>query len=223
MKKWAMVIMVILCLGGTAHASDVSLTAQGGLYFPTDAQFQQGSHLQLNLNWKNVYVFGSYTMTERRIAGQRAGAFNILGLGLGLNIPITKNLSMWGQGGYYIPKSGLVGTTQGCNWDDWANFQEVHYLYWNKWGADHQYSTQGYKIYEYRLQTGSMGGAIGINLIQPITKKLSVGVIAGYQFLRFTETFYARNVSNPSVSYIQTRQDAKLDGCILNVSVTYKF
>ena len=223
MKKTSLIVLFIILLTGTAYASDVSLTVKEGMYFPTDSQFQQGNHLQLNLNWKNIYVFGSYTMTSRRIAGQRAGAFNVLGFGLGLDIPITKNLSIWGQGGYYMPNSELIGTTAGHDFDEWAHFQEVHYLYWQKWGVEHNYGVNSYRIYEYQIATGSLGGAVGLNLLQPISKHIDLGIIAGYQLLRFTETFYARYPARPQVSYIQTRQDANLSGLILGVSLTYKF
>jgi len=228
MKKWLLVLLAMVFLNGfslpaMSQASDISLAVKGGMYFPTDSQFQQGSYLQLNLKWKNVYAFGSYTMTERRIAGQRAGAFNILGLGLGLDIPITKNFSIWGQGGYYIPKSELVGSTAGHEFNEWAHFQEVHYLNWQKWGTEHHYNVDLYKIYEYRVASGNIGGAIGFNLLQPLSKHIDIGIVTGYQFLKFKETFYARNPSCPSVSYIQTRQDANLSGLILGATLTYNF
>jgi hypothetical protein len=215
--------LLVLLLPTALWASDVSLAVTGGIYFPTDTQFQEGRHIQINLKWKNIYTFGSYTMTERRIAGQGAGEFNIFGIGGGLHIPITKNLSMWGQVGYYMPKSNLTGSTQDGDWYTGANNIEVHYLYWNQWGTNHQYNVQNYGIYECKLVAGNIGGALGLNLVQPISKKIDVGISLAYMFLRFKETFYARYAPCPTVSYIQTRQDVKLDGGILGISITYRF
>lgn len=206
----------------SAFASDFSVTGKGGMFFPTDTQFQQGNNFQLNINWKSLYVFGSYTMTERRIAGQRAGAFDILGIGLGLSVPIHKFISLWGQAGYYIPNSELEGSTAGNNWDDWSNYRETHYLYWNKWGQEHNYNTKPYTIYEYKV-SGNVGGAVGLDLTYPIFKNTTVGLNVGYQLLRLREQFYARYAPSPQTSWIETRQQANLSGAVLGLELTYRF
>jgi len=212
--KWAASLLFFLLPLGV-WASDVSVTAKGGAYLPTDKELQSGYSVQADLNWKVFYLFGQYIETERRIAGQRAGTTDIWGFGLGMKVPVGDYVKAWGQMGYYHPTTDLV---------DGSKYEESHWLYWRKWGTNHNYDVGWYTHqYNYKIQ-GGFGGALGIDLLYPISKHLILGFSAGYQALKFHETFYARSKGwTQGAGWIQTIQDKNYSGFILEVEATWRF
>lgn len=208
-------LTLIILASLTARASDLSITAKGGVYLPTDKELQSGYSVQADLNWRVFYLFGQYIETERRIAGQRAGMTNIWGFGLGMKVPIGDYVKVWGQMGYYHPTTDLV---------DGSKYEESHWLYWKEWGAPRNYDVGWYTHqYDYKIQ-GNFGGALGIDLLYPISKYMTVGFSAGYQSLKLQETFYARSKGwTQQAGWIQTIEDKNYSGFTLGIEASWRF
>ena len=215
LKILFLLFIVILIFPLNVWPSDLSLTAKGGVYLPTDKELQSGYTAQVDLNWKAFYAFGQYIETRRRIGGQRAGTANIWGFGLGMKVPVGDYIKVWGQMGYYHPTTDLV---------DGSKYEESHWLYWKEWGAPRNYDVGWYTHqYDYKIQ-GNFGGALGIDLLYPISKHVTAGFSAGYQVLGFKETFYARGKGwTQECGWIQAIKDKNYSGFILGMEATWRF
>jgi hypothetical protein len=223
MKKILLVMLAMILLPMVVFSSDWSLNAKGGMYFPNDKDLQSGKYVQVDLQWKNVYLFGQYIPEmERRIAGQRAGMLDIWSVGMGIKFPINQYLKVYGQFGYYIPTSEMSGGKTTSDWSDCRYFREAQWLYWKNWGSTHGYDVSAYQIFEYKIKS-ALGAGVGLEATYPLSKHWSTGMNFGSTYLRFQETFYARNVSNPLNSYIQTRQEKDFGGLNLGINLEYKF
>ncbi len=221
MKRFNVILIFLFLVfpAISCPASDWSVNAKGGMYFPTDNELQGGKYIQAELQWKKLYVFGQWTSDmERRIAGQRAGLIDIYGIGFGVKFPISQYVKAYGQIGYYFPKSELEGKTSDWN----TGYYESHWLYWRSFGQTHGLNCDGYTIFEYKIRK-AIGAAIGLNIDYPLSRHLAAGLDLGYQFLRFQETFYARHPLNPQLYYAQTRQEKDFGGFNLGINLTWRF
>jgi len=202
-------------------ASDVSLTARGGVYLPTDAEMQTGKNIQVDLKWKVVYLYGSYTDMTRRIAGQQSGQYRLYSVGAGLNVPISKYVNVWGQCGYYSPSADMQDAGKLTVPD--GSMGEAQFLYWREWGNDYNYDVSAYSVYSYKVR-GNIGGAVGTDIHYPITKHLEVGVSASYTFLKLPETYYAYLPQySGNGGMIETIKDKNLSGFGIGLNLTYRF
>ena len=211
--KIGIILIALLLVAFPCYASDVGVEVKAGLYFPTDEEIQKGKNVQANLEWKNIYLFGQWISTERRIAGQRAGMLDIYGIGVGLKMPINKYLKVWSQIGYYIPNSEMSGTMK---------FEESQWLYWRDFGERFAYNgVTPLTVYSYEIKS-DFGGAIGLEGKYPITKHIETGLDFGYNLLQFKEQFWARH-PKVSESWIETRQTKNFSGFTLGLSATWRF
>lgn len=213
MKKIIPFVFLIFIMTVPCWAIDLDLSASYRMVFFSDESLQQGQGIEIRASHKSVYLWGSYDSTEMRLYGQRAGKVNIIGAGLGLKIPLTDQIKLWFQGGYYFPESKMEGE---------GKFEEAQWLQWRQWGHNFSYNTDGYRIYEYDIKP-NLGGAAGLEANFLVYKNISLSVDAGYHFLRFKEQFWARNPACPDISYIETRQEKDFSGFTLGLNLTWRF
>lgn len=209
-------LVVLLALMATpCFASDWSVDGKAGVYLPIDKELQGGYSAQVDVNWKAFYVFGQYLETQRRIAGQLAGKTNILGFGMGMKIPVGDYIRVWGQMGYYLPTTDLAIN---------GKYDESKCLQWRKWGTEHSYNVDGYSAaYNYKIQ-GNVGGALGIDLLYPISEHTTVGFSTGYQALKFHETYVAKSAGWTSDSgWLQSVNDKNYSGVTFGFEVKISF
>lgn len=220
MKKISTFAVILLFWSSIVFGSDLSLSAKGGGYAPVDDELRMGYQAQVNIEWKPIYLFGQYLNTQRRIAGQCAGSTDIYGFGIGIDVPVHKYVSLWGQFGYYLPNSSLEGT-----WSGWGShtFVETLSLYWRRWGEEHHYNVSAYTIYKYRIQP-NFGGQLGIDVRYPLSKHLDIGFSSGYTFLKFQETFYAMTPCwTPTNGKIETIGSKNYSGFTFGMQATWRF
>ncbi len=214
MKK-NLFILILLFWFTPLQAGDFSLDAKARIFIPLDDGIQQGEQIQINARYKNWYLWGSHTSTERRISGQRAGDIDLWAAGLGGQIDILKNLDLWAQVGYYHPQhKGFDGYGSGG--------AEPLWLYWKKWGEEHDYDVSPYQHFKHKI-SGNLGGALGVNLKHHFTNHLFIGLDAGYQFLKLKEQFWAGENGGFDMQYIETREHKNFSGGLLGFTIQYQF
>lgn len=126
--------------------------------------------VQVSLGYP-VYVFGAYESPDLKIVGQHIPS-TVWGVGLGYSVELTDNVSIFLEGGYYMPNT---------NPKDVVEAEVVNRVLRNDHGVPSFRATH----FEYELEDG-YGGRIGLDLA--LSKHLSV--FAAYRFLKFNENFH---------------------------------
>lgn len=118
--------------------------------------------------------------------------YSMTGLGLGTRANITDNIRVFGQVGYYFIKN---------DWDHKKNiYSEGLNYYFNTrfYGLN---STDWHRFDEAKVENGnSIGGTIGIELLQPITKDLTAGFSISRRMLRINEEVHVKGTTYWAVS-----------------------
>lgn len=199
-----------------AKAKDFDFTIKGvySIYQDRDL-LEDGKGVKGELQWKYIYLWGSWEQTELRLTGQRAGGIDLFGVGLGGKVTLLKPISLFVEAGYYIPNADLQKKTQ--------IYSEGVYYKWyrtlNEIGLE-SYASQ-FTRYKYELKP-NFGGSIGLELDQEIYKGLSVNLFGAYRFLNLKEDWDAYHSTIPGC-YIQTKEKRSFSGGQFGAGFSYRF
>lgn len=210
------VLVLLTMLLPNAQAKDFDLSVKGVYSVYQDRDLvKDGKGVKGELRWKYVYLWGSWESTELRLTGQRAGGIDLFGVGIGGKVRLFKPLSVFVEGGYYIPNADLQKDTQ-------AGAEGVYYKWYrtlNEIGVP-QYASQ-FTQYKYELKS-NFGGSMGLELNQEIYKGVSVNLFGAYRFLNLKEDWDAYHPTIPNY-YIQTKEKRSFSGGQFGIGLNYSF
>lgn len=209
MRKLLLILLICLipCLG-FAEDWRFDFRIRENIY--QDKDLEQGKGIEGRLAYKNLYLFGSYDEAYLRLYGQRAGDISVYGAGIGAKSDINKNLTVWGQTGYYEPKAELSGNENG-------KLQEGIYFKLrecrNGWGyGDYP------NVFKYDV-SGNIGGAVGADFKQNIFENLQLTINVGYRFLNLKETYKQRTWTG--LDWIESKENRSFSGAMVGIGLTF--
>src|SRR4030043_2190435 len=116
-------VLIGLAEAGESSKIDLSIKGTYSIYQDRDI-LEDGKGLKWEIRYDWVYIWGSWEATELRLTGQRAGSIDLYGFGPGIKIKLVDGLFIFGEIGYYIPRSELQKDTM--------TYFEGAYSHWMK-------------------------------------------------------------------------------------------
>lgn len=211
------ILLGVLALSQAAEVSlDVTQT-----YYQNDEKFcvLDSYGLKLKVKHEMLYGFASYDTGGIRLTGIGAlNHFNIYGVGLGLEVPVVKHVSVFGDFGYYTPKMEKESIDgHAIDYGQW----EGYYAYINGvhsiWGGPHSWD-----FYEHSLKA-NFGGTVGVKVAYPITNSINLGLVYSYQMLKLEETIAGKMVGWQDGGWWEYKTERDFSNHKIGFNFTYTF
>ena len=223
MKKILIVLIAVaISVTSVVHADEWALEVIPHLSLPSNSDIESGWGIKGKLKFTpqddpqcpSLYLYGSYSTLYQRRFGQRAGDVQIYGGGLGLEAPITRWLSVYGDIGYFHPISDMEKNTE--------EHEEVPYWYWRRFATSAGVPVPPFGSYRYKLR-GNVGGDVGLNLHYTY-KRFATGLDIGYSFRRFEEHWYGDFYDQRwGRCYWETKSREDFGGPLFGISIQFQF
>lgn len=218
MKKW---ILILIMLSGAVNAGELSISlGQKSLNNAEDiysVNDWNGMQISYQPDNSNFYYFLSQEEAEVS-PNYFVWTYSMTGLGIGTRKNISKNIRLFGQIGYYKIKNDF-GKKRGLS--------EGLYYYLNRrwYGAGNQDEFHYFDEYEV-INSDSFGGTIGVEILQPITEKITAGFSISHRLIKVKESItgykdewnYAK--TGGAWRYSPNRDYSSTD---FNINLNYKF
>jgi hypothetical protein len=154
----------------------------------------------------NFYYFVSHETAEVA-PSYFVWTYTMTGLGIGTRANITKNIRLFGQVGYYIIKN------------DWGHKKDIYSEGLNYYFNTRFYdlnSTDWHRFTEAKVENNNpIGGTIGIEILQPITKDITAGFSISHRMLRINEEVNVKGTTwwavSPNRDYSSTNFGVSLN------------
>jgi len=193
-------ISLIVCAWNVSQAEDFlrdfALKASGGVLIPNDRHIGTGKEFTAHLEYKNTfYLWGSYDYFTRELGGKKTDPIEIYGIGLGVQNKVLKTI------GLDIPILKDINA-----WANFGYFFPTHYI-------------RGPEF--YHEISSNYGGSGGLSLEHKIIDNFSLGINAGYHFLKVNNELKVWDrfgrVINHNIHY------KDFEGPLLGVTLKYNF
>ena len=195
---------------------DLSIKGTYSIYQDRDI-LEDGKGLKWEIRYDWAYIWGSWEATELRLTGQRSGSIDLYGFGPGIKIKLVDGLFIFGEIGYYIPRSELQKDTM--------TYFEGAYYHWMKICNDigRPDLIPIYNQYKYEIKP-SIGGTVGVEFKQKVWENWELNISLAYRFLNLKEDWdaYPLHPTGPA-DYIQTKEKRSFSGGMIGVGATYRF
>lgn len=215
--------VVIICIAESCHASDFSVDLQVREIMTTNKDVENGEGVKASLGYSpsgtyRALAWGSYDERALRGDGEKSPwNLNLLGFGVGLEVPVIKYLSLRGDLGYFwsLGKNSFIANQEGeANW--WAR-------YLSQSSPNYSVCMHDFAAYTKRIE-GGIGGEITANFAYPITERISVGINLGWRIMELPVYREAKIGSGPYAgSLFESRTRENFGGPTTGAAFQLKF
>ena len=143
-------------------------------------QMESWRGFQINKEFDDWYIFSSY---DEGTFYTKSPAFDVQigGIGAGIKLPVSKNIKLYGQVGYYEVDNSVGGRVRCANEYDYCLGEGIYYGLNAKWA-----STNGgiQQFNEYEVEThGGAGYAFGLEIDKEVMEDTSILFSLEYRYL----------------------------------------
>lgn len=177
--RYLFILFLLIAGASELNAADFEVKAYQLSRLADSDKYQIGGWHGIQLSYGNkVYGFASYE-TAQVIPLWGIGDLRITGVGIGTKYNLTPRVSVFGQFAYYFVNHEDQGR-------HYCRSEGLEYYFNDKYGftTNQYYTFDSYQI-EY---DNTVGGEVGIQLIQPLSKHTTVGLSVSYRTMKIGES-----------------------------------
>lgn len=221
MKKLLAIVFITMFFATPVIAGEMKLTAHYEMYSNEHLDSGYGAQLWYGSDDLRHYLFLSYSVADFKWGAQPWAVINLFGLGIGMTRPITKDISFYGQIGYYYPMVEHAPSER----EALNNYTIDQYSYVSKLYPSHVRDKFAWPDHSFEVQ-GNFGGKLGMTAKWNIYKNLDFNADIGYRILSLR---HATEISDPKVMAKNPNgqwcwgQDIDYSGMSLSAGLTWRF